>query len=259
MKRISLPHIPRPHLPRRTPREPGETVPAVPPGTVLRSFRHAALWAVAVLITAATGAAFAEWYQGLYEWARHHGKTGVWATLYPLQIDVFIAVPELVLFIAMVDGWKRRSQIGAWTLALIGLAVSVAGNIGHETVSDLQSRGTAAVPPLAAFAALWLGFGVIKRVIARRPGAGGTVHDKAPLEAVETPVTDTVSSPVRGSAETAAEASLRATLAAGNPWPINQLSTRFRLSRTEATNLRSRVLAEVNGHAAGEGPAGTVS
>jgi hypothetical protein len=41
---------------------------------------------------------------------------------------------------------------------------------------------------------------------------------------------------------------LRATLAAGNPWSVNQLAEQFSLTRTAATKLRARVLAESNGH-----------
>ena len=55
-------------------------------------------------------------------------------------------------------------------------------------------------------------------------------------------------SPVPSGNETAAEASLRATLALGNPWSINQLAERFSLTRATATKLRARVLAESNGH-----------
>ena len=62
------------------------------------------------------------------------------------------------------------------------------------------------------------------------------------------------SSPLPSAAETAAEASLRATLAAGNPWSVNALVTNFRLTRPEATKLRERVLAESNGHPSGDGP-----
>jgi hypothetical protein len=46
----------------------------------------------------------------------------------------------------------------------------------------------------------------------------------------------------------AAEASLRATVAAGNPLSINQLQERFSLTRGTATKLRAAVLAESNGH-----------
>lgn len=53
---------------------------------------------------------------------------------------------------------------------------------------------------------------------------------------------------VPSTAESAAEASLRATLAAGNPWSGRQLETRFGLTRAEAARVRQAVLAEANGH-----------
>jgi hypothetical protein len=54
-------------------------------------------------------------------------------------------------------------------------------------------------------------------------------------------------SPVPSDAETAAETSLRATLAAGNPWSQNQLMARFGLTRLQATKVRELVTAEANG------------
>ena len=105
-------------------------------------------------------------------WARHHGLSGFWAAAFPLQVDTFIIVGELALFVAMVDQWERRHKAGAWAVTLLGLAASVAGNIGHVAAHDLQSRATAAVPPVAAFAAMWVGLSVLKRVIARL-GRGG--------------------------------------------------------------------------------------
>ena len=130
----------------------------------LRAWRAIALYAIAALITTASGAAFAESYRGLLDWATRHGLSGFWAAAFPLQVDVFIGVGELTLFIAMIDQWRLRSRLGAWAFTLAGLAVSVAGNIGHVGGTDIQTRGTAAVPPVAAFAALWLGLGVLKRV-----------------------------------------------------------------------------------------------
>jgi len=168
--------IPLPRLPRRSPRP--APSPAAPVEGTLRAFRTAALWGIAVLIITAAGAAFGESYRGLWLWAEHHGLAGIWAAVFPMQVDVFVAVGELVLFIAMTDRWSRRDRAGAWSVALLGLAASVAGNVGHVAAHDLQSRGTAAVPPLAAFAALWLGLGVLKRIV-RRPAAenDGTAQD----------------------------------------------------------------------------------
>jgi hypothetical protein len=56
-----------------------------------------------------------------------------------------------------------------------------------------------------------------------------------------------ISSAVPNDAETAAMASLRATLAAGNPWSNNQLADRFGLTRAQATNVRQRVTTESDG------------
>ena len=131
----------------------------------LRVPRRAALVTIAALVAAASLVSFAESHRGLYLWARHHGLSGAWAVIWPLQVDVFIAVGELALFVALADAWDRRSRLGAWAVTLAGLAVSVTGNVGHVTGHTLTDRATAAVPPLAAAAALAVGLGVLKRVV----------------------------------------------------------------------------------------------
>jgi Protein of unknown function (DUF2637) len=254
-----LPRLPRPRWPRR---ELLAVLPRSEPGLVLRVFRGAALTTISFIITAADSAAFAESYRGLWLWARHHGLSGFWAAAFPLQVDTFIVVGELALFVAMVDQWERRHKAGAWAVTLLGLAASVAGNIGHVAAHDLQSRGTAAVPPVAAFAAMWVGLSVLKRVIARAdetvPSDDEFVAEEPVARVPLTVVPDVVSSTLPSDAETAAAAALRATLAAGNPLSLNQLQTRFRLTRKEATEVRGLVLLEVNGHshldASGGGP-----
>ena len=60
------------------------------------------------------------------------------------------------------------SRAAARTVTALGLAVSVAGNVGHAAAHDWASRATAAVPPLAAAAALAVGLGVLNRVVAAR-------------------------------------------------------------------------------------------
>jgi len=47
------------------------------------------------------------------------------------ETDVFLAVGELPLCVAYLDGWPARQRIWPWATAVTGLAVSVAGNIGH--------------------------------------------------------------------------------------------------------------------------------
>lgn len=145
----------------------------------LHNLRRAALAAIGILVTAASVTSFAESYRGLYIWASEHGLHGIWAAGFPLQVDVFVAVGELALFVALADRWALRSRIGAWLVTVAGLAVSVAGNVGHIAGHDLASRATAAVPPLAAAAALAVGLGVLKRVVAVY-GSPTSVQPEAP-------------------------------------------------------------------------------
>jgi hypothetical protein len=137
--------------------------------TGLRVPRRLALVLIACLVLAATAASFAESYRALYVWAGEHGLSGVWQSGWPIQVDVFIGVGELALFVALCDGWSFRSRLMAWSVTLLGLAASVLGNVGHVAGQDIASRGTAAVPPLAAFAALSVGLGLLKRIAVRQP------------------------------------------------------------------------------------------
>jgi hypothetical protein len=132
---------------------------------ILRKPQRAALIAITVLVAAASLVSFAESYRGLFLWAHHHGLAGAWAVIWPLQVDVFIAVGELALFVALADRSQLRSRVAAWAVTLAGLAVSVAGNVGHIAGHSLASRATAAIPPLAAAASLAVGLGVLKRVV----------------------------------------------------------------------------------------------
>jgi len=223
---------------RRRARDPKPATPPAPvtpaPAGVLRVVRVAALWAIATVITAASGASFTESYRGLWLWARHHGLAGFWAAAFPVQVDAFIVVGELVLLVAMIDRWTWRERAGAWSVALVGLAVSIAGNIGHVAAHDVQSRGTAAIPPVAAFAALWLGLTVLKRVLARH-----ATQDDAPTE-----VRTLLLPEVPTDAEAAAVIALRATTWAGNPLSGRQLEARFGLTRAQATKVRQAVDGE---------------
>jgi hypothetical protein len=144
----------------------------------MTGMRRAALAAIALLVAAASLTSFAESYRALLDWASRHGLHGGWALAWPLQVDTFIAVGELALFVALADRWAARSRAAAWAVTLAGLAVSVAGNVGHVTSHDWARQATAAVPPLAAAAALAVGLGVLKRVVAARPaGPGGHSPD----------------------------------------------------------------------------------
>jgi Protein of unknown function (DUF2637) len=129
--------------------------------------RRAALYAIGVIAVLASANALAHSYAGLYDWAIHHRLTGWQAMSWPAEIDVFLAVGELALYVAYLDGWPARQRIWPWATALIGLAVSVTGNIGHIQPLPgqpviLADRVTAATSPVAAFAGLSVGLLVVK-------------------------------------------------------------------------------------------------
>ena len=129
--------------------------------------RRVALYAIAVIAILASGNALAHSYAGLFGWAVHHRLTGWQAMSWPAEIDVFLAVGELALYVAYLDGWPARQRVWPWVTALTGLAVSVAGNIGHiQPVPGhpvtLADRLTAATSPIAAFAGLTVGLLVLR-------------------------------------------------------------------------------------------------
>jgi hypothetical protein len=133
--------------------------------------RRAAPYAIGAIAILASVNALAHSYAGLYDWAVHHRHGGWQAMSWPAEIDVFLAVGELALYVAYLDGWPARQRIWPWATALTGLAVSVAGNIGHiEAVHGrpviLADRLTAATSPLAAFAGLAIGLLVLKMTAA---------------------------------------------------------------------------------------------
>ena len=208
----------------------------------MTGMRKAALAAITLLVAAASFTSFAESYRALLDWAAQHGLHGIWAMAWPLQVDTFIAVGELALFVALADSWSVRSRAAAWTVTVLGLAVSVAGNICHVAAHDWASRATAAVPPLAAAAALAVGLGVLKRVVAAR---AKPEPDAGMLALTQTAPTDSVH---------AAWLALAASIAAGNPISQRQMMTRFGLTRIVERKVRASVLAASNGERSAVGP-----
>ena len=162
--------------------------------------RRLALYAIGAIAILASANALAHSYAGLYDWAVHHRLGGWQAKSWPAEIDVFLAVGELALYIAYLDGWPARQRIWPWATALIGLAVSVAGNIGHIEAQPgqpviLADRLTAATSPIAAFAGLSVGLLVVKMTrqsANRRPRGWGT---STTLVLAPTPSTGQVASP----------------------------------------------------------------
>jgi len=148
--------------------------------------RRLALYAIGAIAILASANALAHSYAGLYDWAVHHRLGGWQAMSWPAEIDVFLAVGELALYVAYLDGWPTRQRIWPWATALVGLAVSVAGNIGHIQAGPgqpviLADRLTAATSPIAAFAGLAIGLLVLKMT---RQQVGGRAYGSSPRAAL---------------------------------------------------------------------------
>lgn len=129
--------------------------------------RLAALYAIGAIAVLASANALAHSYAGLYDWASTH-RLNAWQSLsWPAEIDVFLVIGELALYVAYLDGWSGRHKVWPWATTITGLIVSIVGNVGHiqpligqpVTVAD---RLTAATSPLAAFAGLTIGLLVLK-------------------------------------------------------------------------------------------------
>jgi hypothetical protein len=174
--------------------------------------RRAALQAIGVIAIAACANALAHSYAGLYDWAVHHRLGGWQAMSWPAEIDVFLAVGELALYVAYLDGWPARQRAWPWATALTGLAVSVTGNIGHIQAWPghpviLADRLTAATSPLAAFAGLSVGLLVVKMTRQVQASARGSMPAAAlvlaahPVSAGRFPGTAADSAPARRSGD----------------------------------------------------------
>src|SRR5438270_3678634 len=124
--------------------------------------RRLALYGIGVIALVASVDALAHSYTDLYGWAVHHRLGGWQALSWPAEIDVFLVVGELALYVAYLDAWPTRQRLWPWLTAVIGLVVSVAGNVGHIQAGRgapvmLADRLTAAASPIAAFAGLMIG------------------------------------------------------------------------------------------------------
>lgn len=147
--------------------------------------RSAALLLIAAICMATTVSALAESYRNLLKWALHHGVSPAFAWAWPLTVDAFVVIPELVLFLAMVDHWLGWGKAWPWLVIAAGLSASVAGNIGSLGTSPTwPDRFTAAASPTAAFVGLTLALAVLKRVvIAARAAAPALVADVGDIPA----------------------------------------------------------------------------
>ncbi len=189
------------------------------------------IWALVISVIAATIVGFWLSYAGLHSFAYRAGLRGPEAWAWPASVDLFILAGELGVTISVVRRIRGEHDMIAWGYLIGGAALSVLFNVVHVWVHPVWwgRYAVAAVPPIAAIAAL---AALMRQVLL-----------------IATTSSDTVSSRMHTDAESAAEASLRATWLAGNPLSQNQLMERYGLKRPAARELYERVIPKT--------PAGT--
>jgi len=128
--------------------------------------------------------------------------------------------------------FARRSAVGALALGMTGQVIY------HLLAAAHAARAPWPVVVLVScMPVVTLGFGAALTHLLRAAPPGCTDPDSGQLAPVPSDVVE------------AAKASMRATIAAGNPLSVNQLQERFSLTRSQATKTRQAALAEANGHA----------
>jgi hypothetical protein len=191
---------------------------------------RAVRWATIAAVVAVAGVAAYVSYWHAVDVVTGHGERGNIGHLYPVAIDGIIIAASMVLL----DAARHVDDAPAlaWVLLGAGILVTLAANVSYGVQFGVSGALWAAWPALA-FVGCYEMLMMLVRASARRNQNSDTVL---------------VSSPVPSDAEAAALASLQATIAAGNPWSVNQLAERFSLTRAQATKVRDAVLAEANGH-----------
>ena len=91
--------------------------------------RRAALYAIGTIAILASVNALAHSYAGLYDWAIHHRLGGWQAMSWPAEIDVFLAVGELALYVAGHGGANWHVQLGN---GLLPAAAGWSAAVGEE-------------------------------------------------------------------------------------------------------------------------------
>ena len=195
-------------------------------------------WTAVLAVVAVAGVAAYVSYWHTVDVVTGRGEPGMIGHLYPVVIDGIIVAASRVLLDAARHA--ERAPRLAWWLLGSGVAVTLAANVTYGAQTGLSSALWAAWPAFA-FVGCYELLMLLVRASARRAGAA---VPSGPSGAVPAPA------PVAPtSLEHAAEMALRATLAAGNPYTVNALVSKFSLQRKQATEMRGRVLAEANGHA----------
>ena len=193
--------------------------------------RRGSMWALASGVAAIAAIVS---YSHIYDLGRANGGSGVAARLLPLSVDMLILVGELML-LHEADGKGKRFILG-WVLVWSGILATLGANVTYG----------AQYGPLGALIWGWPAYSFVLAAagmvaIVKRGAARTSPEPPGPAE----PQASEFPSRVPGTVESAAEASMRATAAVGNPWTVNALATNWNLPRKTATEIRERVLDEL--------------
>ena len=170
-------------------------------------------------------------YSHIYDLGRAHGGSGVAARLLPLSVDMLILVGELML-LHEADEKGKRFILG-WVLVWSGILATLGANVTYGARYGLLGALIRGWPAYSFVLAAGGMVAIVKRAAART--SPGSRRKRQNRRASEVP-----SARCRPSSESAAEASLRATLAQpGNPWSANALGRRHRGGAAEPAAARA--------------------
>ena len=187
----------------------------------------------AAVVTAVAGFGAVQSYNHIYDLARGHGQSDLDARLLPLSVDGLILAASLV---RLHQALRRDAMPArAWLMLGLGVLATLAANVASGLPHGWMNAVISAWPAVAFVGAVEIDMWMIR---------------KARPEAVVRPVSDPALGAVPSSVLEAAKASMAATLAAGNPWSVNQLQQQFSLTRAQAAKVRQAALAQANGHGA---------
>jgi Protein of unknown function (DUF2637) len=217
-----------PRVPRL--RRPARTVPDRPVALARRRGDGLVRAATVLAVVAVAGVAAYVSYWHAVEVVERHGERGIIGHLYPAAIDGLIVAASMV----MLDAARHLEDAPVLARGLLGagIVVTLCANVAYGVSFGLAGALWAAWPAVAFVGAYELLMLLVRATARRSPAA----------------LSGPLPSAVPSTVEAAALASMRATVAAGNPWSINALQTKFALSRADATRLHAAALAETNGH-----------
>jgi hypothetical protein len=188
--------------------------------------------ATAAVVVAVAGFAAVQSYSHIYWLGHAHGQDRLDSALLPLSVDGLILAASLVLLHAA-RGGRSAGRLAYFALWL-GIGATIAANAAYGWPYGPLGIASSTWPALSFVLAVHVAMGAIKR---GRPEIRQVLAD---FGAVPSSVVE------------AARSSMAATVAAGNPWSVNQLQQQFSLTRAQATKVRQAVLGETNGQAPAE-------